>query len=62
MLGVLIREENNWFIQTNEKKYKVNIYHYSLASTLNSYLPPNTEIRFDLVFGESEGAFIKEKR
>lgn len=62
MIGVLIKEENIWFIQTNEKKYKVNIYHDFLASLLNSYLPPNTEIRFDLVFGESEGAFIKEKR
>ena len=61
MIGVLIKEENNWFIKTTDNKYKVNIYHYSLASTLNSYLPPNTEIRFDLVLGESQGAFIKEK-
>lgn len=61
MIGVLIKEDNSWFISTKEKKYNINIYHQSTAALLNSYLPSGSEVEFDLIFGEKEGAFIKNK-
>jgi hypothetical protein len=62
MVGVLILEGDKWFIQTEEKKYNLSIYHHFLASLLSSYLPPNTPVHFDLSLGEEKGAFLIEKK